>query len=183
MVRLEYYKIFFFGKNSFFLIKHSFIGKTHVPHRIDKTFGKSLYRGSNPHLMNQFLKMSQASNFIMVSKPLQDPLSHLLSSFRYRVTHHLCPRTKPKSVGRDGGCIGKTQVPHRIDKNLDKNLYRGGNPHLTSRFCKDELDSEFHYGIRACRIQGPSTDSRTEAQRVLGVTGVYWENSCSTSDR
>jgi len=39
--------------------------------------------------------------------------------------------------------LGKTQVPHRIDKTLDKRLYRGGNPHLTSRFCDDELDPEF----------------------------------------
>jgi len=31
----------------------------------------------------------------MISEPLQDPLGHLLSSFRYRVTHHLCPQTKP----------------------------------------------------------------------------------------
>ncbi|AES94805.1 hypothetical protein MTR_5g018530 [Medicago truncatula] len=38
----------------------------------------------------------------MVSKPLQDPLSHLLSGFRFRTTHHLCPRTKPNSAGRDG---------------------------------------------------------------------------------
>ncbi|KEH15820.1 hypothetical protein MTR_0519s0010 [Medicago truncatula] len=34
----------------------------------------------------------------MVSEPLQDPLGHLLSGFRYRVTHHLCPRTKPNSA-------------------------------------------------------------------------------------
>ncbi|KEH18841.1 hypothetical protein MTR_8g028900 [Medicago truncatula] len=38
----------------------------------------------------------------MVSEPLQDPLGHLLSGFRYRVTHHLCPRTKPNSAGREG---------------------------------------------------------------------------------
>jgi hypothetical protein len=39
--------------------------------------------------------------------------------------------------------LGKTQVPHRIDKTLDKSLYRGGNPHLTSWFCKDELGPNF----------------------------------------
>jgi len=32
--------------------------KTHVPHRIDKTLDMSLYRGSNPHLMNRILRMS-----------------------------------------------------------------------------------------------------------------------------
>jgi len=32
--------------------------KTHVPHWIDKTLDKSLYRGGNPHLMNRFLRMS-----------------------------------------------------------------------------------------------------------------------------
>jgi len=31
--------------------------------------------------------------FKMVSELLQDPLGHMLSGFRYRVTHHLCPRT------------------------------------------------------------------------------------------
>jgi len=44
----------------------------------------------------------------------------------------------PKSDGREGGVLGKTQVPHRIDKTLDKSLYRGGNPHLTSWFCEVE---------------------------------------------
>nr|ABN05858.1 Dynamin central region; Dynamin GTPase effector [Medicago truncatula] len=38
----------------------------------------------------------------MVSEPLQDPLGHLLLGFRYRTTHHLCPRTKPNSAGREG---------------------------------------------------------------------------------
>jgi len=58
--------------------------------------------------------------------------------------------------------LGKTQDPRRIDKILDKSLYRRGNPHLTSRFCKDELGPKFQHGIRACRIQGPPTDSRTK---------------------
>jgi len=71
--------------------------------------------------------------------------------------------------------LRNTQVPHQIDKTLDKSLYRGGNPHLTSRFCKDELGPKFQHGIRACRIQGPPTYSRTKPQRVLGVRGVYWE--------
>jgi len=35
----------------------------------------------------------------MVSKPLQDPLDHLLLGFRYRVTNRLCPRTKPNNTG------------------------------------------------------------------------------------
>ena len=34
------------------------LGKTHIPHWIDMTLDKSLYRGDNPHLMNRFLKMS-----------------------------------------------------------------------------------------------------------------------------
>jgi hypothetical protein len=53
--------------------------------------------------------------------------------------HLLIHAPSPKSAGRDGGVLGKTQVPHRIDKTLDKSLYKGGNPHLTSRFCEDEL--------------------------------------------
>ncbi|KEH18103.1 hypothetical protein MTR_8g011575 [Medicago truncatula] len=36
----------------------------------------------------------------MISEPLQNPLDHLLSGFRYRDTHHLCPRTKPNSAGQ-----------------------------------------------------------------------------------
>lgn len=35
----------------------------------------------------------------MVSEPFQDSMGHLLSDFRYRATHHLCPRTKPNSTG------------------------------------------------------------------------------------
>jgi len=30
-------------------------------------------------------------------------------------------------------------VPHRIDRIFEKSLYRGGTPHHTSWFCKDEL--------------------------------------------
>ncbi|AES70271.1 hypothetical protein MTR_3g050670 [Medicago truncatula] len=44
----------------------------------------------------------------MVSEPLQDPLGHLLSGFRYLTTHHLCPRTKPNSTGREGGVKSPT---------------------------------------------------------------------------
>jgi hypothetical protein len=52
----------------------------------------------------------------------------------------------PKSVGRDGGVLGKTQVSHQIDKTLDKSLYKGDNPHLISWFCNDELDPKFQLG-------------------------------------
>jgi len=49
----------------------------------------------------------------------------------------------PKSVGREGGVLGNTPVPHQIDKTLDKSLYRGCNPHLTSRFCEVKLGPKF----------------------------------------
>jgi len=49
----------------------------------------------------------------------------------------------PKSVGLEGGVLGKTQVPHRIDETLDKSLYRGGNPQLKSQFCEVELGPKF----------------------------------------
>jgi len=43
----------------------------------------------------------------------------------------------PKSAaGRDGGVLGKTHVPNRIDKTLGNSLYRGGNPHLMNRFLR-----------------------------------------------
>jgi len=28
----------------------------------------------------------------------------------------------PKSVGREGGVLGKTQVPHQVDKTLEKSI-------------------------------------------------------------
>ena len=65
------------------------LGKIHVPHQIDKTLGKSLYRGDNPHLVTQFLRMSQASNFIKVSEPVKFK-DHLLihaPSRPYQFTH------------------------------------------------------------------------------------------------
>jgi len=46
-------------------------------------------------------------------------------------------------------------------------------------FMMGEEQKSFHYGIRVCRIQGSLTDSRTKAQRVLGVTRVYWEKPMS----
>jgi hypothetical protein len=35
----------------------------------------------------------------------------------------------PKSAGSERDVLGKIQVPHRIDKTLDKSLYKGGIPH------------------------------------------------------
>ncbi|AES80241.1 hypothetical protein MTR_7g078380 [Medicago truncatula] len=53
------------------------------------------------------------------------------------VGHAADSRTKsPKSVGHDGGVLGKIHVPHWIDKTLDRSLYRGGNPHLMNRFLR-----------------------------------------------
>jgi len=62
--------------------------------------------GGNSHLTSRLCGVVLGSTMIskMVSEPLQDPLDHLLSGFRYRVTHHLCPRTKPNSDGCEGVC-------------------------------------------------------------------------------
>ena len=48
--------------------------------------------GGNPHLTSRFCEVVLGPTTIskMVSEPLQDPLGHLLSGFRYRTTHHLC---------------------------------------------------------------------------------------------
>jgi len=81
-------------------------------------------------------KSISQSNFNMVSE---------LVEFKGHLPIHA---PSPKSVGRDGGVLGKTQVPNWIDKTLDKSLYRGGNPHLTSRFCKDELGPKFQQHTR-----------------------------------
>ncbi|KEH34234.1 hypothetical protein MTR_3g463480 [Medicago truncatula] len=35
----------------------------------------------------------------MVSELYQDSLGHMLSSYRYRTTHHLCPGTNPNNDG------------------------------------------------------------------------------------
>jgi len=87
-------------------------------------------------------------------------------------------RTKAQRVLVVTGCIGKkTHVPHRIDTTLDKSLYRWDNTHLP-------LGLQFHYGItyrfthQAQRVLlGVTAESRTKAQRVLVVAGVYWEKT------
>ncbi|AES81825.1 hypothetical protein MTR_7g101000 [Medicago truncatula] len=63
-------------------------------------------------------------------------LGHLLSGFRYRTTHHLCPRTKPNSAGREG-CV-KSPTSDRTW--LDNVFIRRDNLHLTNRFCGIVLD-------------------------------------------
>jgi len=62
--------------------------------------------GGNPHLTSRFCEVVLGPTTIskMVSESLQDPLGHLLSSFRYQATRHLCPRNKPNSVDREGVC-------------------------------------------------------------------------------
>ncbi|KAK2366825.1 hypothetical protein QL285_080164 [Trifolium repens] len=45
----------------------------------------------------------------MVSEPLHDLLGHLLSSFCYRATRCLYPRTKLNSSGREG-CVKKSHI-------------------------------------------------------------------------
>jgi hypothetical protein len=88
--------------------------------------------GGNPHLTSRFCGVVLGLTMIskMVSEPLQYPLDlgHLLSGFRYRTTHHLCPRTKPNSAGREG----VLRVPTSDRWWLDNMFISGGNPHLTS---------------------------------------------------
>ena len=52
-----------------------------------------------------------------------------------------------------GAILRKTQVPLRIDETLDESLYRGGNPHLTSRFCKNELGPKFQHATRLHKVK------------------------------
>jgi len=73
----------------------------------DRTWSDNVFiSGGNPHLTSRFCGVVLGPTTIskMLLEPLQDPLGHLLSGFRYRVTHHLCPRTKPSSDGREGVC-------------------------------------------------------------------------------
>jgi len=65
--------------------------------------------------------------------------------------------SKLRQGNLEQGCLGgiyweKTYVPYRIDKTFGKSLYRGDNPHLTSWFCKDELDPQFYYNITQSKI-------------------------------
>jgi hypothetical protein len=57
-----------------------------------------------------FVRMSKAPNFNMVSE---------LVEFKGHLPIHA---PSPKSAGREGGVLGKTQVPHRIDETLDESL-------------------------------------------------------------
>ena len=72
---------------------------------LDRTWHDNVFiSGGNLHLTSRFCGVVLGSTTIskVVSEPLQDPLGHLLSGFCYRDTHHLCPRTKLNSVGREG---------------------------------------------------------------------------------
>ncbi|KEH23647.1 hypothetical protein MTR_7g091670 [Medicago truncatula] len=78
----------------------------------DKTWPDNVFiSGGNPHLTSRFCGVVLVPTTIskMLSEPLQDPLGHLLSGFRYRTTHHLCPRTKPNSAGREGALVLRRQ--------------------------------------------------------------------------
>jgi len=63
--------------------------------------------------------------------PIHTPSPKSVAGCDGRFTHQ-----SPKSAGRDGSVLGKTYVPNQIDKTLDKNLYRGDNPHLMNRFLR-----------------------------------------------
>jgi len=80
-------------------------------------------------------------NFKMVSEPLQDLLGHLLSGFRYPVTTIYVNEPSP-IVLVVRGCVKSPT----LDMTWPDNMFiSGDNPHLTSRFCKDELDSKFQH--------------------------------------
>jgi hypothetical protein len=68
----------------------------------------------------------------MVSEPIQDPVSHLLSGHCYRanqVTLHM------SSPGRERGML-RLKSP-TLDKTRPENVFKSGGspPHLMSRFC------------------------------------------------
>ncbi|KEH23222.1 hypothetical protein MTR_7g069535 [Medicago truncatula] len=82
----------------------------------------------------------------MVSEPLQDPLGHLLSGFRYWATHHLCPRTKPNSVGREGM---SSEILSSIGHGIFKEKKKKNN------FIEEDdpvLDEEQHFVETSLRI-------------------------------
>jgi len=96
--------------------------------------------GVSPHLTRWFYRVMLGLTTIskMVSESFQDPLGHLLSGFRYQTIHHLCPRTKPNSVGRGGGGLLKSLTS---DKIWSEHVFiSGDNPHVTTRFCEVVLD-------------------------------------------
>ncbi|KEH42035.1 hypothetical protein MTR_1g060110 [Medicago truncatula] len=60
--------------------------------------------GGNSHLVSRFCGVVLGPTTLskMISEPLRYPSDHLLSGFRYRTPHHLCPRTKLNCAGREG---------------------------------------------------------------------------------
>ncbi|AES81474.1 hypothetical protein MTR_7g093150 [Medicago truncatula] len=67
----------------------------------------------------------------MVSEPLQDPLGHVLSDFRYWTTHYLCSRIKFNSAGREV-CVKSSTSDMTWSDNV---FISRSNAHLTSWFC------------------------------------------------
>jgi len=125
---------------------------------LDRCWSDSVFiSGDNHHLISWFCGLVLGPTTIskMVSESPQDPLSHLLSCFRYQATHHLCPRTKPNSAGREGGVKSLTQ-----DKCWSDNVFVSrDNPHLTNRFCGVVLGP-----ITIFKMEGNLDKSKIERQ-------------------
>ena len=118
--------------------------------------------GGNPHHTSRFCGVVLCPTTIskIVSKPLQDPLGHILSGFRYRTTHHLCPCFR-FSVLSVRGCVKSPTSNKRWPDNV---FISGGNPHLTSRFC----------GV----VLGPTTISKMLLEPLRDPLGHLLSDFC-----
>ncbi|AES90843.1 hypothetical protein MTR_4g098770 [Medicago truncatula] len=126
----------------------------------------------------------------MVSEPLQYPLGHLPSGFRYRTTHHLCPQTKPNSLKVDfdatkeviSPCNYYRDTPYllsystfvklpyettenssEISSTISTETEVNGRSEVDSKSANTYTSDE-KKKTKACRIQGPPTDSRTKSK-------------------
>jgi len=95
--------------------------KTQVPHRIDETLDESLYREDNPHLTSRFCEVELDPKFqhgIRASPRSIGPLAGregVCSLSNSRATY-LFTHQAQRVLGVRGGILGKTQVPHLLDK-------------------------------------------------------------------
>ncbi|AES89373.1 hypothetical protein MTR_4g073060 [Medicago truncatula] len=84
----------------------------------------------------------------------------------------------------DMGISVKSVKSPTSDRTWPDNVFMsGGNPHLTSRFCNDELGPKLQHGIRACRIQGPPKPIHAPSPKSVGREGCIGKNQSPTSDR
>jgi hypothetical protein len=70
---------------------------------------RRLYRGGNPHLASRFYE-------VVLGLTMSSKMVSKLVEFKGHLPIHA---PSPESAGSEASVLGKTLVPHRIDKTLD----------------------------------------------------------------